>query len=118
MIARKSKARSAAVAAAFFVAGAAACPVRAADLDVVVTPHYSTYGVDCQGPEAKSFESVWLGHFTGGESAYSGAGGSVLLDWHDDKLCFPSRRSCEQWVAGMHRDFHRPPGYFTCLPIR
>ncbi len=90
----------------------------AADLDPVAPPDYAAYGVDCQGAEVKTFGSVWLGHFTGGASGYTGPGGRVLLDWRDEKLCFPSRRSCDLWVASLRRDFHHPEGYFTCLTIR
>ena len=75
-------------------------------------------GVPCESPEAKAFDSVWLGHFSGGYSHYIGVGGPIVLDWRDEKKCFPSRRTCDRYMAGMRRDFHRPEGYFTCLPIR
>jgi hypothetical protein len=100
-----------------------AVPVRAADLDVharrsYAQRSYATVGVACEGPEAQSFPSVFLGHFSGGASQYSGPGGSIFLDWRDEKLCFPTRRTCNRWVASMRRDFHHPEGYYTCLMIR
>ena len=75
-------------------------------------------GVACQDPIVQAFPSVWLGHFSGGYSHFLGEGGPIVLDWRDEKLCFPSNRSCNHYIAGMRRDFHRPEGYSTCLPIR
>ena len=66
----------------------------------------------------KAYESVWYGHFSGGYSHYLGPGESIVLDWRDEKLCFPTRGSCDRYMRVMRRDFHRPEGYFTCLPIR
>lgn len=90
----------------------------AADLDVYQAPAAVSVGVPCDSPLAQSMPSVWLGHFTGGASQYSGPGGSIFLDWRNEKLCFPTHRSCGRWIAGMRRDFHHPEGYFTCLAIR
>ena len=90
---------------------------RAADLGVETVPQ-EVVGVPCDGADAKTFDSVWLGHFSGGYSHYLGEGGPIALDWRDEKLCFPSRNTCRRYVADMRRDFHRPEGYFTCLPIR
>lgn len=104
--------------AAIVVAGAS-LPVHAADLDRLGAYRTSpTDGVPCEAPEVQTFRSVWLGHFTGGYSHYLGPGESIVLDWRDEKLCFPSRGTCNRHVAVMRRDFHRPEGYFTCLPIR
>lgn len=75
-------------------------------------------GVPCDSPVVEHFPSVWLGHFSGGRSFYPGPGASIALDWRDEKLCFPSQRTCNRYVHAMRRDFHRPEGYFTCLPIR
>lgn len=75
-------------------------------------------GVDCEGDEVKTFDSVWLGHFTGGYSHSLGPGEPIVLDWRDEKLCYPSRRACDNHMSVMRREFHRPEGYFTCLPIR
>ena len=101
---------------------ASVCPAplaRAADLDQYsVFPAAPTNGVACEGREAQAFPTVWLGHFTGGYSHYLGPGESVVLDWRDEKLCFPSRGSCNRYIASMRRAYHRPEGYFTCLPIR
>ena len=105
----------------FFCAAAALLAsfagARAADPGLVEMQRVIV-GVPCDGPEAKTFESVWLGHFSGGYSHYLGEGGPIALDWRDEKLCFPSRGSCRRYVADMRRDFHRPEGYSTCLPIR
>lgn len=116
MLSKPLKIRHAAAAA--ILLAVSAVPVRAADLDVYMRPPLATYGVACEGPEVQSFPSVYLGHFTGGASQYSGTAGSILLDWHDEKLCFPTRRMCDRWVASMRRDFHHPEGYYTCLTIR
>ena len=97
---------------------AAAAPAGAADLGLTVRPAPADEGASCEAPEVQGFPSVWLGHFSGGASAYSGAGGSILLDWRDEKLCFPSRRSCDRWIGRMRQEFHHPEGYYTCLTIR
>ena len=75
-------------------------------------------GVACGNPIVQSFPAVWQGHFQGGYSHYLGEGGPIVLDWRDEKRCFPSDGSCKRYIAEMRRDFHRPEGYFTCLPIR
>ena len=93
-------------------------PAGAADLGLTVTPPLVSEGVSCDAPEVQGFPDVWLGHFAGGASAYSGAGGSILLDWRDEKLCFPGRRSCDRWVGRMRQEFHHPEGDYTCLAIR
>ena len=61
---------------------------------------------------------MWQGRFQGGFSHYVGEGGPVVVDWRQERLCFPDRGSCRHYIADMRRDFHRPEGYFTCLPIR
>jgi len=111
-----SRLAAAAVAATLVGAGLAGSPARARELGVIVGA--PTTGVDCRGPLAKTFPRVWLGHFTGGYSHYTGPGGTILLDWRDEKLCFPSRQSCDRWVRGLRSDYHHPEGYFTCLTIR
>ena len=75
-------------------------------------------GLPCQDPAVKAFPAVWLGHFSGGYSHYAGPGSVIVLDWHDEKLCFPGRRACDRYIAEMRRDYHRPEGEYTCLPIR
>ena len=92
---------------------------QAADLGASVQGlTVDTGGVECESPAASAFPSVWLGHFTGGYSRDLGPGLPVVLDWRNEKLCFPSRRTCDRYIRVMRRDFHRPEGYFTCLPIR
>lgn len=106
------------VVAALLGAAAWLAPAHAADLGVAPPAPEVSDGVPCQAPVVQSFDSVWLGHFSGGYSHYLGPGESIVLDWRDEKLCFPSRVSCTRYVHEMRRDFHRPEGYFTCLPIR
>ena len=86
----------------------------------LVVPGYAVpeVGVPCDSPVTQSFPAVWLGHFSGGYSHYLGPGSAIVLDWRDEKLCFPSDRSCNAYIKRMRRDFNRPEGYFTCLPIR
>jgi hypothetical protein len=61
--------------------------------------------------------TVWLGHFSGGRR-FEDSNGSTLIDWRDDKLCFPSRQSCQAWTAGLRRAYRRPEGFWTCLVLR
>ncbi len=61
--------------------------------------------------------SVWLGHFSGGRP-YQDAFGLTLVDWLDEKVCFPSRSACNAWVKNLRRAYRRPEGYWTCLLIR
>ena len=75
-------------------------------------------GLPCQDPAVRAFPSVWLGHFSGGYSHYAGPGSAIVLDWRDEKLCFPGRRACDHYIQEMRRDYHRPEGEYTCLPIR
>ena len=75
-------------------------------------------GVACENPVVQVFPAVWRGHFQGGYSHYLGDGGPIVLDWRDETRCFPNDRSCRRYIAEMRHDFHRPEGYFTCLPIR
>jgi hypothetical protein len=75
-------------------------------------------GLACEDPAVKAFPSVWLGHFSGGFSHYVGPGSVIVVDWRDEKLCFPDRRTCGRYIAEMRHDFHRPEGEYTCLPIR
>jgi hypothetical protein len=60
---------------------------------------------------------VWLGHFSGGRP-YKDVTGLTLIDWLDEKVCFPSRRPCQDWIARLRRAYHRPEGYWTCLLLR
>ncbi len=63
------------------------------------------------------WHSVWLGHFSGGRP-YSDGYGHTLIDWRDEKFCFPERRECQAWVRELRQDYHRPEGYWTCLLLR
>jgi hypothetical protein len=111
--------RVAYVIAVTILASQGATLARAADL-AVSTPAGAapSAGVDCDGDEVKAFGSVWLGHFSGGYSHRLAPGLPLVLDWRDEKLCFPSRGSCDRYIRVMRRQFHRPEGDFTCLPLR
>jgi hypothetical protein len=88
----------------------------------------ASFGVACQigapvwAPPAATAEelpwaSVWLGHFSGGRHFEDG-NGQALIDWRDDKFCFPSRQKCQAWIAGLRRAYRRPEGFWTCLLLR
>jgi hypothetical protein len=62
--------------------------------------------------------SAWLGHFSGGLSHYDYERGEVALLWGDEKRCFPSSGACNAWVSALRQKFHRPEGYWTCMPLR
>ncbi|MDQ6702100.1 MAG: hypothetical protein M3Z96_02815 [Pseudomonadota bacterium] len=83
--------------------GGAACPVGAP----VWSPPAAT-------AEDLPWASVWLGHFSGGRR-FDDGNGQTLIDWRDDKLCFPSRQKCQAWIAGLRRTYRRPEGFWTCL---
>jgi hypothetical protein len=79
-------------------------------------------GVPVWAPPAAPMEdlpwaSVWLGHFSGGRR-FDDVYGRTLVDWRDDKLCFPSRQKCQAWIAGLRRAYRRPEGFWTCLLLR
>jgi hypothetical protein len=63
------------------------------------------------------WRSVWLGHFSGGRP-YTAGNGQTLIDWRDEKVCFPARLQCQAWVHSLRRVYHRPEGYWTCLLLR
>ena len=63
------------------------------------------------------WRSVWLGHFSGGRP-YTDSHGRTLVEWRDDKICFPARQQCQAFVRDMRRAYHRPEGYWTCLLLR
>ena len=75
-------------------------------------------GIACADGAPPQWRSVWLGHFQGGISAYDVTVGQTALAWVDQKMCFPSQRTCGAWVRSLRQEFHRPVGYFTCLPLR
>jgi hypothetical protein len=62
--------------------------------------------------------SVWFGHFSGGSATYIPGATAASVDWHDQKLCFPSRRECMAWQRAEHRQFRGIEGYWTCLLLR
>lgn len=63
------------------------------------------------------WNSVWLGHFSGGRP-YSDGAGRTLVAWRDEKVCFASRALCEAWVADLRRSYSDPEGDWTCLFLR
>jgi hypothetical protein len=106
--------------------GAAQSRADAADYGFSPPPHrVDLGGVPCDVGWAGAYTllpaywtSVWLGHFSGGESYYDRSAGVTALVWGDEKRCFPSPRACNVWVASLRRQFHRPAGYWTCMPLR
>jgi hypothetical protein len=64
------------------------------------------------------WRSVWYGHFSGGNAMYAPNSPAALVDWHDEKLCFPSRRSCLRWQHFERRRYSEIHGDWTCLPLR
>lgn len=103
---------------------ASSLPAHATSVDnLPVVPNFAETpvaedGLPCEAAAVRSFPSVWLGHFSGGFSHYTGPGGVIITDWRDEKLCFPTRASCRRFIGSMRRDYHQPEGYTTCLPIR
>ncbi len=88
----------------------------------------ASVGTACQvgapvwAPPAASAEdlpwaSVWLGHFSGSRRFEDG-NGQTFIDWLDAKVCFPARRACQAWIAGLRRAYYRPEGFWTCLLLR
>ncbi len=104
------------------LAGLTGGSTQAADLDVLRGPADVEEGVACDiwnwAPTiAPSWPSVWLGHFSGGRFETT-VYGQPVLDWRNEKVCFPSRRACDRWIAANRSALHNPEGYWTCLPIR
>jgi hypothetical protein len=64
-----------------------------------------------------SLGEVWLGHFSGGTALRNGNETSAL-DWHDDDMCFTSRKACNAWLAEMRKSMPVVEGWKACLPIR
>ncbi len=64
------------------------------------------------------WHSVWYGHFSGGTAAYAPNSPAAQVDWHDEKLCFPSRHSCLRWQHAERRLYRDVRGDWTCLPLR
>ncbi len=100
---------------ALLLSGVAA---RAADLDTSVQPAPLVEGADCAAAPTLPWQSVWLGHFSGGTSSYDQQIGRIALTWVDQKLCFPSAEACNAWIAPLRSAYHRPESYWTCLLLR
>jgi hypothetical protein len=119
----RQKLRGLVIAAMF---GLSANSGQAADIDIMTAAdlpglYPPVDGVPCifedWGPTINlPWPSVWLGHFAGGR--FVPAAGGPVLDWQDQKVCFPSKASCNRWISANHRAFHTPEGDRTCLPIR
>lgn len=101
---------------------------RAADIAEPVEPPTlpETVGVVCtlNDPFARAdmaatlpWPSVWLGHFSGGRP-YRDEFGRILIDWHDEKVCFASQAICRAWIGAMRQGYHDPEGYWTCMLLR
>jgi hypothetical protein len=92
-------------------------PVHAADYAGPVPVVTEPLVADCRdGVPRPPWASVWLRHFSGGRPVPTAYG--TVLDWRDEKLCFPDRASCNAWIRPLRRDYSRPEGYWTCMPIR
>ncbi len=74
-------------------------------------------GIACDASRLP-WPSVWIGHFSGSVATYEPGDRRIALDWKDEKLCFPSRRECMVWQRALRRQYHEPPGYWTCLFLR
>ncbi len=74
-------------------------------------------GIGCDA-SLLPWRSVWLGHFSGGLASYVPGAPAASVTWHDQKLCFPSRRECMQWQRAERRQFGGVQGYWTCLLLR
>jgi hypothetical protein len=64
------------------------------------------------------WRSVWYGHFSGGNATYVSNSPAALVDWQDEKLCFPSRHACLRWQRAERRRYSGIYGDWTCLPLR
>lgn len=100
-------------------------PGSAADLPETPAAEYSVCSLGLQFepgvPTAKDlpFQHVWYGHFTGGRPFEAkDAQGRILIDWVDQRVCFPSKPSCDAWISQQRQAFHHPEGFWTCLPLR
>ncbi len=96
-----------------FLASAAA---QAAGTDIGKPPIFGD-GIACDA-SLLPWRSVWYGHFSGGTAMYAPNSSAAQVNWHDEKLCFPSRHSCLRWQHGERRLYHGIHGDWTCLPLR
>jgi hypothetical protein len=107
------------------LAGLMGAPALAADLGVYGAPDAGAAvawgGADCLfedgGPDISfPWPSIWLGHFSGGLTPQTTYGQPLV--WKNEHACFPSKVSCDRWIAANRREYHNPEGHWTCLPIR
>jgi len=105
--------------------GFLAVPSRAADLAEAPAAEFSVCSLGLRFEPGVTtakelpFKHVWYGHFTGGwPYADKDAQGRVLINWVDQRFCFPSKPSCDAWISQQRREFHHPEGFWTCLPLR
>jgi hypothetical protein len=63
------------------------------------------------------WQSVWLGHFSGGRP-YKDDLGRTLIDWRDEKVCFASQAICRSWLTAMRHYYPDPQGWVTCMLLR
>jgi hypothetical protein len=90
--------------------------VQAAGTDIG-KPWLFGAGLACDASQLP-WPSVWLGHFSGGLATYVPGAPAATVTWHDQKLCFPSRRECMEWQRAERRRFGGIQGYWTCLLLR
>lgn len=93
-----------------------ATAVQAAGTDIG-KPWLFGAGIACDA-RLVPWRSVWFGHFSGGLATYVPGAPSAIVTWHDQKLCFPSRRECMAWQRAERRQFGGIQGYWTCLLLR
>jgi len=112
------------LAIALLIGASFAAPARSADYGYPPPPP-EEFSVACDVGWAGWYTllpaywtSVWMAHFSGGVSYYNQALGVEELVWLDQKRCFPSYRACMTWVTSLRREYHRPEGYWTCMPLR
>lgn len=102
------------LALAFFVGALSAAAAQGTDIG---RPLIFGDGIACDA-RLLPWRSVWYGHFSGGEATYVPNSAAAVVDWHDEKLCFPSRRACLRWQHGERRRYSDIRGDWTCLPLR
>jgi hypothetical protein len=80
-------------------------------------PIFFSDGIACNAA-LLPWESVWLGHFSGGLASYQRGDAEIALAWQDQKLCFPSQQECMDWQKDQKSQFNQVEGYSTCMRIR
>ncbi len=89
---------------------------QAAGTDIGKPPIFGD-GIACDA-SLLPWRSVWYGHFSGGNASYVVNAPAAQVDWHDEKLCFPSRRDCLRWQRGERQLYSGVRGDWTCLLLR